>query len=52
MGGLKGGTLGNHMPKAAFNYTKENPINYAYKFLNTLSNVKVILSGASEKICL
>lgn len=49
MGGLKGGTLGDRMPKAAFNYVKENPINYAYKFLNTLSNVKVILSGASEE---
>ena len=51
MGGVKGGTLTNNLPNQAINLLnsinpKIKPVDYAYKFLTTLDNVKTILHGS------
>lgn len=49
MGPTKGGLLINNLPKKSLDRLKENNINpvyLCYSFLETLDNVKIILSGA------
>lgn len=51
MGGLKGGTLTNGLPREAMWALRNANYNisvadYGYKFLTTLGNVKVVLNGA------
>lgn len=53
MGGVKGGTICENLPEEAKKILKNlNPnipiVYWAYKFLTTLSNVKIILSGANN----
>ena len=51
MGGLKGGTITDRLPKKAKDILcvdNIKPYEYAYKFLTTLSGVKVILNGSSR----
>lgn len=52
MGGVKGGTLSDKLPEEAKRLLRRlNPnvpvVDYAYKFLTTLPQVKIVLSGAN-----